>query len=194
MVLGQLPSFAKKDSLSPTMSNLAKRVLILAVAFLGDLSIAQVAPLPLPSSNNAVVSVKTGKHEGFYSFMGIGAKKNWDSITNRAFVLDLRTWKWSELHPVPGPAGRIGASAISARGQILLLGGYTVDGRSGETTVTDVSVYEPELHRWYRGTDLPVAVHDAVVGLYRDSLSLRHRRRGAEGRRFQCAGVRHRQG
>jgi N-acetylneuraminic acid mutarotase len=168
VVLGHLPSFAKKDNLSPTMSNLAKRILILAVTFLADLSVAQVAPLPLPSSNNAVASVKTGKHEGFYSFMGIGEKKTWDSITNRAFVLDLRTWKWSELHPVPGPAGRIGASAISARGQILLLGGYTVDGRSGETTVTDVSVYEPERHRWYRGTDLPVAVHDAVVAVYRD--------------------------
>ena len=150
------------------MSILTTRILILVVAFLAGLSVAQVAPLPVPSSNNAVASVKTGKHEGFYSFMGIGPKKTWDSITNRAFVLDLGTWKWSELHPVPGPAGRIGASAISARGQILLLGGYTVDGRGGETTLNDVSVYEPERHRWYRGTDMPVAVHDAVVGLYRD--------------------------
>src|SRR6201993_1882299 len=122
MVLGQLPSFAKKDSLSPTMSNLAKRILILAVAFLADRSVAQVAPLPLPSSNNAVVSVKTGKHEGCYSFMGIGAKKTWDSITNRAFALDLHTWKWSELHPVPGPAGWLGASGAHAPGQIFLPG------------------------------------------------------------------------
>ena len=130
------------------MTNLRKPVLILSVAFLAAPLTAQVAPLPLPSSNNAVASVKSGKHEGFYSFMGIGAKKTWDSITNRAFVLDLSTWKWSELHPVPGPAGRIGASAINARGQILLMGGYTVDGRGAETTVSDVSVYEPERRRW----------------------------------------------
>jgi hypothetical protein len=129
---------------------------------------AQFAPLPTPISNNAVASVKTGKHEGFYSFMGIGAKKTWDSITNAAYALDLGTGKWSELRPVPGPAGRIGASAIQVRGQILLLGGYTVDGQGGELTVSDVSVYEPARHRWYRGTDLPVAVHDSVVGVFRE--------------------------
>ncbi len=129
---------------------------------------AQLAPLPAPVSGNAVASAKTGKHEGIYSFMGIGAKKTWDSITNRAFALDLSTGKWSELRPVPGPAGRIGASAIGARGQVVLLGGYTVDGRGGEITVSDVSVYEPARQVWYRGTDLPVPVHDAVVGVYRD--------------------------
>jgi hypothetical protein len=132
------------------------------------LACAQLAPLPIPISNNAVASVKTGKHEGFYSFMGIGAKKTWDSITNTAYALDLGTGKWSELWPVPGPAGRIGASAVEARGQILLLGGYTVDGQGGELTVSDVSVYEPARHRWYRGTDLPVAVHDSVVGVFRE--------------------------
>jgi len=109
-----------------------------------------------------------GKHDGLYSFMGIGAKKTWDAITNRAYAMDLTTGKWTELHSVPGPAGRIGASAITARGQILLLGGYTVDGQGGEITVSDVSVYEPQGRKWYRGTDLPVPVHDAVVGVYRD--------------------------
>ncbi|MGC2196053.1 MAG: kelch repeat-containing protein [Terriglobales bacterium] len=150
---------------------MSKRILTLAIVYLSQVlpaAFAQLAPLPVPVSDNAVASAKAGKHEGLYSFMGIGAKKTWDSITNRAFVLDLNAGKWSELRPVPGPAGRIGASAISARGQILLLGGYTVDGHGGEITVSDVSVYEPAGQRWYRGTDLPVAVHDAVVGVYRD--------------------------
>lgn len=130
--------------------------------------LAQRAPLPAAVSNNAVASAKTGKHEGWYSFMGIGPKKTWDAITNAAFVFDVDTGKWSELRPVPGPAGRIGASAVEVRGQILLLGGYTVDRQGEEITVSDVSVYEPTGHKWYRGTDLPVAVHDAVVGVYRD--------------------------
>jgi N-acetylneuraminic acid mutarotase len=135
---------------------------------LGLVASAQVAPLPMPLSNNAVTGGKIGKHEGVYSFMGIGAKKTWDAISNRAYALDLSTGKWTELHPVPGPAGRIGASAVTARGQILLLGGYTVDGQGGEITVSDVSVYEPQGRKWYRGTDLPLPVHDAVVGVYRD--------------------------
>jgi N-acetylneuraminic acid mutarotase len=134
----------------------------------GPTLLAQRAPLPAPVSNNSVTSAKTGKHDGWYSFMGIGPKKTWDAITNAAYVFDLDTGKWSELRPVPGPAGRIGASAVEIRGQILLLGGYTVDRQGEEITVSDVSVYEPAGHRWYRGTDLPVAVHDAVAGVYRD--------------------------
>jgi N-acetylneuraminic acid mutarotase len=148
-----------------------KCILTLALVCLPHIvpaAVAQVAPLPTPVSNNAVAIVKNGKHEGIYSFMGMGAKKTWDAITNAAYAMDTTTGKWSELHPVPGPAGRIGASAISARGQILLLGGYTVDGQGGEITVSDFSVYEPGGHRWFRGTDLPVAVHDSVVGIYRD--------------------------
>lgn len=143
-------------------------LLVLCVAHVLPTALAQVAPLPEPVSNNAVAVVKNGKHEGIYSFMGIGAKKTWDSVTNEAYVMDTATGKWTELRLVPGPAGRIGASAIGARGQILLLGGYTLDRQGGEITVSDVSVYEPGGRRWFRGTDLPVAVHDAVVGIFRD--------------------------
>lgn len=153
------------------MARISQRIVVLAVLSLphaAPVVIAQVAPLPAPVSNNAVAIVKSGKHEGIYSFMGIGAKKTWDSITNAAFVMDTSTGKWTELRSVPGPAGRIGASAIGARGQVLLLGGYTVDGQGGEITVADFSVFEPVGHKWFRGTDLPIAVHDAVVGIYRD--------------------------
>ena len=129
---------------------------------------AQVPPLPAPVSNNAVASLKIGKHEVLFSFMGIGAKKTWDTIANTAYSLDPATGKWIELRAVPGPAGRIGASAIGAREQVFLLGGYVLDGQDGEITVRDVSVYEPEAHRWYRGADLPVAIDDSVLGVYRD--------------------------
>ncbi len=131
-------------------------------------SAAQPAPLPVPLSNNAVASAKVGKREAIFSFMGIGPKKTWDDITNVAYSQDLSTGKWAELHPVPGPAGRIGASAIAAREQIFLLGGYTVDGQGSELTLSDVSVYEPLTQRWYRGTDLPQAIDDTVLGVYRD--------------------------
>jgi N-acetylneuraminic acid mutarotase len=129
---------------------------------------AQVPPLPAPVSNNAVASLKIGKHEVLFSFMGIGVKKTWDSITNATFRLDPSNEKWTELRPVPGPAGRLGASAIGAREQIFLLGGYVLDRQDGEITVRDVSVYEPEAQRWYRGADLPIPIDDSVVGVFRD--------------------------
>src|SRR5580700_62976 len=104
------------------------RVSIVSILFcLSKLVVAQIAipPLPAPVSNNAVASLRAGKHERLYSFMGIGPKKTWDAITNDAYAFDRGSKQWTKLHPVPGPAGRIGASAIGVRGEILLLGGYT---------------------------------------------------------------------
>lgn len=140
-------------------------VLCAAAAVGGEVTIP---PLPAPVSNNAVASVKVRRHTLLFSFMGIGAKKTWDSITNAAYVYNPDDGKWDDLRPVPGPAGRLGASAIGAREQVFVVGGYTVDGQGGETTVPDVSVYEPITRHWYRGADIPVPVDDSMVGVYRD--------------------------
>lgn len=125
-------------------------------------------PFPAPVSNNAVAYQKVGKEPYLFSLMGIGGKKTWDAITNRAFQLNLGTGKWTELRPVPGVAGRLAASAIGLREQVYLLGGYIVDAQGGEITVGDVNVYVPVDSRWYRGADMPVPVDDSVIGSYRD--------------------------
>jgi N-acetylneuraminic acid mutarotase len=124
--------------------------------------------LPLVVSNNAVASVKVDKHLFLFSFMGISAKKTWKDITNRAFALDTSTGNWEELRPVPGPAGRLAASAIGVHDFVYLLGGYTVDGNGDETSVRSVEVYVPGRSIWYRGPDMPVALDDFVIGAYRD--------------------------
>jgi len=128
----------------------------------------KISPLPIPLSNNAVTMMHSGKEAEIFSFMGIGPKKTWNAITNQAFKLDLNNGKWQEVRPVPGPAGRVAAGAVAVRGQVVLLGGYTVDGYGGETTVSDMNVYIPPLNLWYRGDDIPVPVDDFVLGVYRD--------------------------
>jgi N-acetylneuraminic acid mutarotase len=127
----------------------------------------QFDPLPQPLSNNAVASVREGKTQELFSFMGIGPEKKWDSITNQAFSLDTGTGRWTELRLVPG-AGRIAALAAAVHGRVYVLGGYLVNRQGGEISVPDVSVYEPSRRRWYRAADLPVPVDDAVAGVYRD--------------------------
>ena len=124
--------------------------------------------LPVPISNNAVATTRSGKDTSIFSFMGIGPKKTWKDITNRAFELDVNTGKWTEVRSVPGVAGRLAASAASLREQIVLMGGYVVDGYGVENTVPDVNVYVPLENRWYRGDDIPVPVDDSVLGVYRD--------------------------
>lgn len=143
-------------------------LVLLSLLSLFAASDRKIDPYPAPVSNNAVAHLKIGKNQLVFSLMGIGGKKTWDAITNRAFQLDLDTGKWAELRPVPGVAGRLAASAIGVREHVYLVGGYVVDAQGGEITVGDVNVYVPIDSRWYRGADIPVPVDDSVIGSYRD--------------------------
>ncbi|MGA3090445.1 MAG: kelch repeat-containing protein [Terriglobales bacterium] len=125
-------------------------------------------PLPAPLSNNAVAISHDEGGAKIFSFMGIGPKKTWDSITTNAYELDPSSGKWTEKRPVPGTAGRVAASAVALHDQVFIFGGYVVDAQGGETTVSDLNVFVPIENRYYRGQDIPVPVDDAVVGLYRD--------------------------
>ncbi|MGB8012879.1 MAG: kelch repeat-containing protein [Terriglobales bacterium] len=125
-------------------------------------------PLPAPLSNNAVAISHDQGGPRIFSFMGIGPKKTWDAITTSAYEMDLDSGKWTEKRPVPGVAGRLGASAVALHDQVFIFGGYVVDAQGGETTVSDLNVFVPAENRYYRGKDIPVPVDDAVVGLYHD--------------------------
>ena len=163
---------ARRLAPAPLVSSLQmKRVSVVALLFLtASLYAAQepkLTPLPIPVSNSAVAMTRAGKDAQLFTFMGIGPKKTWDAITNQSFQMDLSTGKWTELRAVPG-VGRIAASAAALRDQIILVGGYVVDGQGGEITVSDVNIFAPYENHWYRGDDLPVAVDDAVIGVYRE--------------------------
>ena len=135
---------------------------LLCVVFLLAADKEKIPPMPAEVSGNAVASLKNGIE--VYSLMGIGAKKTWDDISNKMYVLRFKTGKWTEGRAVPGVAGRLGSSAIGARGKVFLFGGYVVDGQGNEFTVGDVNAFLPDEHKWYRGEDIPVPVDRAVIG------------------------------
>jgi N-acetylneuraminic acid mutarotase len=149
---------------------MTKRVAHLLPAFCALALLAadqpKVPPMPDAVTDNAVASLKSGLE--VYSLMGVGTKKTWDSIMNKMFMLKLSSGKWVEEKPVPGVAGRLGASAAAAKGQIFVFGGYTVDGQGNELTVGDVNSFSPEDHHWYRAADIPVPVDRAVIGVTHD--------------------------
>jgi len=124
---------------------------------------SKIPPMPIAVSNNAVAALRGGLD--VYSLMGIGTKKTWNDITNKVYVFHIVGAKWAEERPVPGVAGRLGASAIGARGQIFLFGGFVVDGQGNEIIVPDVNSYVPNDRRWYSGADIPVPVDRAVIGI-----------------------------
>jgi len=126
----------------------------------------KIPPMPAAVSENAVAALKGGLE--VYSLMGVGPHKTWDDITNKVYVLRLASGKWSEGRPVPGVAGRLGASAINAKGKVFLFGGYVVDGQENEMTVGVANAYVPEDHLWYSAEDVPVPVDSAVIGVNHD--------------------------
>jgi N-acetylneuraminic acid mutarotase len=151
----------KKNVLLPVLL-----VLVLCAVFLTAADQPKIPPMPGAASGNAVAALKNGIE--VYSLMGVGPKKTWDDISNKMYVLRFKTGKWTAGPPVPGVAGRLGASAVGVRGQVFLFGGYTVDGQGNEYTVGDVNSFVADEHRWYRGADIPVPVDSAVIGMNHD--------------------------
>jgi N-acetylneuraminic acid mutarotase len=139
---------------------------VLGAAFLLAADEGKIPAMPGAVTSNAVASLKNGLE--IYSFMGVGTKKTWDDISNKVYILRLKSGKWMEGHPVPGVAGRVGAAAMAAKGQIFVFGGYVVDAQGNEMTIGDVNSYVPDDHRWYRAEDIPVPVDNAVIGIDHD--------------------------
>jgi len=143
-----------------------KRLLLLVPVFLSLLLLgadqAKIPPMPSAVTSNAVASLKNGIE--IYSLMGIGTKKSWDDISNKLYILPLKSGKWIEGRAVPGVAGRLDASAAGVKGQIFLFGGYVVDGQGNEFVIGDVNSYVANERRWYRAQDIPIPVAGAVAG------------------------------
>jgi hypothetical protein len=149
-----------KKSLSPLL------ILLCAITVLSQ-DEPKFPPMPSAVSGNAVASLKSGFE--LFSLMGVGPKKDWNAVTNDVYIMTVgHAGRWTTGRQVPGPVGRLNASAAGVKGVIVLMGGYVVDNQGGELTVPDVNVYEPGARRWSRGKDLPVAVDSAVVAATHD--------------------------
>jgi len=155
------------------MKSAATKLLLASFCFLlaARLHAAEEAlpsPLPAPVSNNAVAILHGQGGAKIFSFMGIGPKKTWDAVTTSAYQMDVATGKWTAIHPVPGVAGRLGASAVALHDRVFIFGGYVVDAQGGDNTVSDLNIFVPLENRYYRAKDIPIPVQDAVIGLYHD--------------------------
>lgn len=127
----------------------------------------ELEPLPSPITNNAVTSVHIQGTDLIYSLMGLGPEKAWNSVSNTVNAFNVRYDKWTTVRAVPG-SGRLGASAVSARDQVFVLGGFVPDKSGLQAIVGDLSIYDPIGLRWYRGPDLLTEVRDAVAAVYHD--------------------------
>jgi N-acetylneuraminic acid mutarotase len=131
-------------------------------------ALPELDPLPAPVTNNAVTTMKLHGDLYIFSLMGIGTDKTWNAVTGTGNVFDNDSGTWGKLHAVPGTAGRIDAMAAAYNGRVYLIGGSVVDAQGGEMPVPDLNIYAQDAEEWLRGADLPVAVSDAVIGIYHE--------------------------
>lgn len=129
-------------------------------------------PLSEPLANNAVASSIAGGRDRLFTFMGLGAGRDFRAITSRAYSLDtgVKGAKWQRLADVPGGKGRIAATAQSVGDRIYIFGGYEVAADAKETTHREVDIYDVAKGTYARGADTPVPIDDTVSGVWRSRL------------------------
>ena len=128
------------------------------------------SPLPTPLTNNAVAAVTLADGLRLFTFLGLDTTKLHTGITRQALAYEVAGDRWTEVRSVPGPIGRIAATAVGLEGRVYLFGGYTVDADGNEVSTPDVDIYDPATDSYTKGAPFPIPVDDAVAGVWRDSL------------------------
>ena len=128
-----------------------------------SVNIDYLAPMPIKTSNNAVVEGFTSNKTYVYSFGGIDETLRQSGIHNRAFRLDLQANLWEEIAPLPDSRGKIASSASRVGDTIYIIGGYYVNLDGTEESSAFVHRYDI-INNVYlpNGQDLPVPIDDQV--------------------------------
>ncbi len=141
----------------------------------------RLADLPFPVSNNAVAVSRSGDRTLLFSFLGLGPGKTWQDTRSDAWMLEPgpdtdmarieaepASISWKRLPDVPGPGGRLAATAVAVAGKVYVFGGYTVAEDGSEKSVPLVHGFDPEKLRYIERAPMPVPVDDAVSLVYAD--------------------------
>lgn len=131
----------------------------------------QVANVPMPVSNNAVVE-GWGNDTGYvYSFGGIDSTKIWSGITKKAFRYNTITDIWDTIPDLPNTNAVIASAASYVDSIIYIMGGYQVLSNGNEISSNIVNRYDPRTNTYLSdGANIPVATDDHVQGVWNDSL------------------------
>ena len=129
---------------------------------------ADLPPLPIPLSNNAVASLQANNATRIYSFMGLGANKTQADIVRVAFEYDSTSGTWRRLPDVPVTEGRLASVAAAANGAVYLFGGYSVAADGHEISTPDVLRFDTGLRTYRQVAPMPTPVDDSVALVLED--------------------------
>lgn len=124
--------------------------------------------LPMAISNNAVSAAQVDGEWFLYTFMGLGAGKTHEDVTNFSARYDISNNAWEEIPVVPDQIGRLGSTAEYANGHIYIFGGYTVNEDGAEVSTQQVFKYDPLANTYEQVANMLLPVEDAVSLVYED--------------------------
>ncbi|HBQ60460.1 MAG TPA: galactose oxidase, partial [Balneolaceae bacterium] len=124
--------------------------------------------LPVAISNNAVSAAQVDGEWFLYTFMGLGAGKTHEDVTNFSARYDVNNSTWEEIPVVPDQIGRLGSTAEYANGHVYIFGGYTVNEDGHEVSTQEVFKYDPLANSYEQVSNMLLPVEDAVSLVYED--------------------------
>jgi len=140
-------------------------------AQVSGVTVTEVANMPMPISNNAVVEGYANDTAYMYSFGGIDSTKIWSGITNKSFRYNTITDVWDTIPDLPNPNAVIAAGASYVDSIIYIMGGYQVLSNGNEISSNIVNRFDPRTNTYLsNGANIPVATDDHVQAVYKDSL------------------------
>lgn len=143
----------------------------IATVVIGEWSVFELAEMPEPVSNNAVVAAELNGNWFVYSFGGIDSSKIWSGISNRSFRYDVANDLWDTIAPLPASNTWIAAAASCVKGKIYIIGGYHVFQNGNEVSNQEVYVFNPFTNSYEtNGQNIPLPIDDQVQAVWRDSL------------------------
>ncbi len=124
--------------------------------------------LPVAVANNAVASVETADGCVVVTALGIGESLAAEGIGTGAAMWRVGDGAWTAAPDVPGGVGRVAASAVGLRGEVYVLGGYSVGAGGEEVSFDAVDAFDPIARTWRSAAPLSTPVDDAVAVAWRD--------------------------
>ena len=131
-----------------------------------------LAPLPMPTANNAVCSAVVNSDQRVYSFGGITTGLELQNIHREAYMYSSASGNWTVLPQIPDTSGKIASAASVVDGVAYVVGGYHVFPTSPFERSSDrVHRLDLNTNSWLTdGATIPIPIDDHVQAVWRDSL------------------------
>jgi len=137
----------------------------------GLIQATEIASMPTPTSNNAVVGGWANDTAYVYSFGGIDNTKIWSGINKKSFRYNTVTDIWDTIPDLPNTNAVIAAGASYVDSIIYIMGGYQVLSNGNEISSNIVNRFDPRTNTYLSdGAAIPIPIDDHVQAVWNDSL------------------------